>query len=129
LIRTEFSEAKSTEDIGKNRGYSSYTYVTKITFGNITFILNYIYLMAMILYWTFYIFIVSLKKGRSSSVSLSLSLSMPLRLCLSAPLSVCQLIRYSKTCDSYQYFLHRSVLLTRKLINQCFIETRLRSRL
>jgi len=34
-----------------------------------------------------------------------------------------QLIRYSRTCNSYKYFLHRSVLLTRKLLNQGFIET------
>jgi len=38
-----------------------------------------------------------------------------------------QLIRYSRTCNSYRDFLHRSVLLTRKLLNQGFIETRLRS--
>jgi len=38
-----------------------------------------------------------------------------------------QMIRYSRTCNSYQEFLHRSVLLTRKLPNQGFIETRLRS--
>jgi len=29
-----------------------------------------------------------------------------------------QLIRYSRTCNSYQDFLHRSVLLTRKLLSQ-----------
>jgi len=38
-----------------------------------------------------------------------------------------QSIRYSRTCNSYQNFLHRSFLLTRKLLNQGFIETRLRS--
>jgi len=38
-----------------------------------------------------------------------------------------QLIRYSRTFNSYQDFVHRSVLLTRKLLNQCFIETRMRS--
>jgi len=38
-----------------------------------------------------------------------------------------QLIRYSRTCYSYQDFLHRSVLLTRKLLSQGFIKTRLRS--
>jgi len=38
-----------------------------------------------------------------------------------------QLIRYSRTCNSYQDFLHQFVLLTRKLLNQGFIETRLRS--
>jgi len=37
-----------------------------------------------------------------------------------------QFIRYSRTCNSYQDFLHRSVLLTRKLLSQGFIETRLR---
>jgi len=36
-----------------------------------------------------------------------------------------QLIRYSRTCNSYQDFLRRSVLLTRKLLNQGFIETRI----
>jgi len=36
-----------------------------------------------------------------------------------------QLIRYSRTCNSYQDCLRRSVLLTRKLLNQDFIETRL----
>jgi len=40
---------------------------------------------------------------------------------------ISQLIRYSRTCNSYQDFLHRSVLLTRKLLSQGFIETRLRS--
>jgi len=38
-----------------------------------------------------------------------------------------QLIRDSRTCNSYQDFLHRSVLLTRKLLSQVFIGTRLRS--
>jgi len=40
-----------------------------------------------------------------------------------------QLIRYSGTCNSYQEFLYRLVLLTRKLLNQGFIETRLRTTL
>jgi len=40
-----------------------------------------------------------------------------------------QLIRYSRTCNSYHDFQHRSILLTRKLLNQGFIETRLRSTL
>jgi len=40
-----------------------------------------------------------------------------------------QLIRCSRTCNSYQDFLHRSVLLIRKLLSQGFIETRLRSTL
>jgi len=35
-----------------------------------------------------------------------------------------QLIRYSKTCNFYQDFLHRSGLLTRKLFSQGFLETR-----
>jgi len=35
-----------------------------------------------------------------------------------------QLIRYLRTCNSYQNFLHRFVLLTRKLLSQSFIETR-----
>jgi len=38
-----------------------------------------------------------------------------------------QLIRYSRTCNSYHDFLHRSVLLTKKLLSKGFIETRLRS--
>jgi len=40
---------------------------------------------------------------------------------------ISQLIRYSRTCTSYQDFLHRSVLLKWKFLNQGFIETRLRS--
>jgi len=40
-----------------------------------------------------------------------------------------QLIRYSRTCSSYQDFLHQSVMLTRKLLSQGFIERRLRSTL
>jgi len=40
-----------------------------------------------------------------------------------------QLIRYSRTCNSYQVFLHRSVPLTRTGLSQGFIETRLRSTL
>jgi len=39
------------------------------------------------------------------------------------------LIRYSIACNSYQDFLHQSVLLTTKLLIQGFIETRLRSTL
>jgi len=35
-----------------------------------------------------------------------------------------QLIRYSRTCNSYQDFLQRSVMLTRKLLSQGFIESR-----
>jgi len=38
-----------------------------------------------------------------------------------------QLILYSRTCNTYQDCLRRSVLLTRKLLNQGFIEARLRS--
>jgi len=40
-----------------------------------------------------------------------------------------QLIRYLRTCNSYRDFLHRSALLTRKLLSQGFIETTLRSTL
>jgi len=40
-----------------------------------------------------------------------------------------QLIRYSRTCNSYRDFLHRSVLLIKKLLSQGFIETRLISTL
>jgi len=42
---------------------------------------------------------------------------------------ISQLIRYSRTCNSYRNFLHRSVLLTRKLLSQGLIETRLISTL
>jgi len=38
-----------------------------------------------------------------------------------------QLIRYSKTCNTFQDFIHRSVLLTRKILSQSFIETRVGS--
>ena len=31
---------------------------------------------------------------------------------------ISQLIRYSGACGSYQYFLHRGLLLTRRLLNQ-----------
>jgi len=37
-----------------------------------------------------------------------------------------QLIRYSRNCNSYRDVLHRSVLLTGKLLSQGFIETRLK---
>jgi len=40
-----------------------------------------------------------------------------------------QLIRYSRTCNSYKDFLHRSVLLTKKLLSHGFIETTLTSTL
>jgi len=40
-----------------------------------------------------------------------------------------QFIRFSRTCNSYQDFLHPSVLLTRKRLSQGFIETRMRSTL
>jgi len=40
-----------------------------------------------------------------------------------------QLILYSRTCNSYQDFLHRSVLLTRNLLSQGFIKNKLRSTL
>jgi hypothetical protein len=34
---------------------------------------------------------------------------------------ISQLIRYSRACDSYQDFLDRGLLLTRKLLNQWFL--------
>jgi hypothetical protein len=34
---------------------------------------------------------------------------------------ISQLIRYSRACDSYQDFLDRELLLTRKLLNQWFL--------
>jgi len=40
-----------------------------------------------------------------------------------------QMIQYSRTCNSYQDFLHRSVLWTWKLLSQGFIETTFRSTL
>jgi len=42
---------------------------------------------------------------------------------------ISQLIRYWRTCNSYQDFRHRSLLLTSKLLSQGSIETRLRSTL
>jgi len=38
---------------------------------------------------------------------------------------ISQLIRFSRNCNSYQGFIHRSVLLTKKFLSQAFIETRL----
>ena len=40
-----------------------------------------------------------------------------------------QLIRYSRACGSYQYFLDRGLLLTRKLLNQGFFLVKLKSSL
>jgi len=34
---------------------------------------------------------------------------------------ISQLIQYSRACDSYQDFLDRGLLLTRKLLNQWFL--------
>ena len=42
---------------------------------------------------------------------------------------ISQLIRYSRSCDSYQYFLDRELLLTRKLLNQGFLLVKLKSSL
>jgi hypothetical protein len=38
-----------------------------------------------------------------------------------------QLIRYSRACSSYQDFLDRGLLLTRKLLNQAFLLVKLKS--
>ena len=40
---------------------------------------------------------------------------------------ISQLIRYSRACGSYQGFLHREMLLTRKLLNQWFFLVKLKS--
>ena len=40
---------------------------------------------------------------------------------------ISQLIRYSRTCGSYQDFLDRGLLLTRKLLNQGFLLVKLKS--
>ena len=42
---------------------------------------------------------------------------------------ISQLIRYSRACISYQDFLDRGLLLTRKLLNQGFLLTKLKSSL
>ena len=42
---------------------------------------------------------------------------------------ISQLIRYSRDCGSYQDFLDRGLLLTRKLLNQGFILVNLKSSL
>ena len=42
---------------------------------------------------------------------------------------ICQVIRYSRTCASYQDFLDRGLLLTRKLLNQGFLLVKLKSSL
>jgi hypothetical protein len=42
---------------------------------------------------------------------------------------ISQLIRYSRACGSYQGFLHRGLLLTRKLLNQWFLLVKLKSSL
>jgi hypothetical protein len=43
--------------------------------------------------------------------------------------SVSQLIRYSRTCGSYQDIIDRGLLLTRKLLNQGFLLVKLKSSL
>ena len=40
---------------------------------------------------------------------------------------ISQLIRYSRACGSYQDFLDRGLLLTRKLLNQGFLLVKLKS--
>ena len=40
---------------------------------------------------------------------------------------ICQLIRYSRACGSYQYFLGRWLLITRKLLIQWFLLLKLKS--
>jgi hypothetical protein len=42
---------------------------------------------------------------------------------------ISQLIRYSRACDLYQKFLDRGLLLTRKLLNEGFLLTKLKSSL
>ena len=42
---------------------------------------------------------------------------------------ISQLIRYSRACGLYQKFLDRGLLLTRKLLNQGFLLTKLKSSL
>ena len=42
---------------------------------------------------------------------------------------ISQLIRYSRACGSYQDFLDRGMLLTRKLLNQSFLLVKLKSSL
>ena len=42
---------------------------------------------------------------------------------------ISQLIRYSRACSSYQYFLDRGLLLKRKLLNQGFLLVKLKSSL
>jgi len=42
---------------------------------------------------------------------------------------ISQMIRYSRACGSYQDFLHRGLLLTRKLLNQGFLLVKLKSSL
>jgi hypothetical protein len=42
---------------------------------------------------------------------------------------ISKLIRYSRTCGSFHYFLDRGLLLTRKLLNQGFFLVKLKSSL
>ena len=46
---------------------------------------------------------------------------------LAAPAYISQLIRYFRACGSYQDFLARGLLLTRKLLNQVFLLVKLKS--
>jgi hypothetical protein len=39
---------------------------------------------------------------------------------------ISQMIRYSRACGSYQNFLDRGLLLTRKLLNQGFLSVKLK---
>ena len=48
---------------------------------------------------------------------------------LSIYLSIYQMIRYSRACGSYQDFLDRGLLLTKKLLNQGFLLVKLKSSL
>jgi hypothetical protein len=42
---------------------------------------------------------------------------------------ISQMIRYSRACGSYQDFLDRGLLLTRKLLNQGFLLVKMKSSL
>jgi hypothetical protein len=46
---------------------------------------------------------------------------------LAARAYISQLIRYSRAFDSYQEFLDKGLLLTRKLLNQWFLVVKLKS--
>jgi hypothetical protein len=78
-----------------------------------------------------YEFWLSLCKIARSSVILLL----PLFICINTPAApaygvyISQLIRYSRACASYQDFLDRGLLLTRKVLNQVFLLIKLKSSL